>query len=228
MTQQPIVIEDSYSGHVAAGSGAARRTLDDATIVKISVGPMDNNSYLVRCSTTGRALLVDAANDADRILGAIAADDAAVEAIVTTHQHGDHWQALEEVAAATGAPTIAHPLDADALPVAPARRVDDGDAITVGGLTLGVVHLAGHTPGGIALTLTEPTGRVHVFTGDSLFPGGIGRTAGPDEFESLLGDVERKLFDRFGDDTVVYPGHGDDTTFGAERPHLDEWRERDW
>jgi glyoxylase-like metal-dependent hydrolase (beta-lactamase superfamily II) len=100
--------------------------------------------------------------------------------------------------------------------------------VTVGEVTLGVVHLVGHTPGSVALLHDDVSGHPHVFTGDSLFPGGVGRTASREDFASLLGDVESKLFGRLPDDTWFYPGHGDDSTLGAERPHLEEWRARGW
>ena len=149
--------------------------------------------------------------------------------IVTTHQHWDHWQGLEKVAAETGVPTAAHALDAGPLPVAPDRILSEGESIRVGDLDLEVIHLAGHTPGSVALVLTEQgTGKHHIFTGDSLFPGGVGKTPDDDAFRSLVNDVESKIFDRFGDDPVFYPGHGKDSTLGAERPHLGEWRERGW
>ncbi|MCB0950239.1 MAG: MBL fold metallo-hydrolase, partial [Mycobacterium sp.] len=88
----------------------------------------------------------------------------------------------------------------------------------------------GHTPGSIALALGGPaTGdQVQIFTGDCLFPGGPGRTTRPEEFESLMNDLETKVFANYPDGTAIYPGHGDDTTLGAERPHLAEWRERGW
>jgi glyoxylase-like metal-dependent hydrolase (beta-lactamase superfamily II) len=153
-----------------------------------------------------------------------------VELIVTTHQHGDHWQALEAVAEATGAPTAVHQLDADALPVKPDRFLAGGDTIVIGELNFDVIHLRGHTPGSVALALRPAGDRtaVQLFTGDCLFPGGVGKTWEPGAFEELLGDVSSQLFGVFDDDTVVYPGHGDDTTLGAERPHLEEWRERGW
>ncbi len=136
--------------------------------------------------------------------------------------------ALEDVHAATKVPTAAHPLDAEVLPVTPDVLLEDGDKVTVGNLSLDVIHLSGHTPGSIALALTEPRGQVHLFTGDSLFPGGVGKTADPEKFTSLLDDVENKLFGRYDDATVVYPGHGKDTTLGAARPPLAEWRARGW
>jgi glyoxylase-like metal-dependent hydrolase (beta-lactamase superfamily II) len=222
-------LDDNYTGHVDPGT-AARRTLPGATILKASVGPMDNNAYLVTCSATGETLLIDAANDAEVLTRLIREHAPKVTLIVTSHQHFDHWQALEAVAAATGAPTAANEIDAEPLPVKPDRLLSGGDTVQVGDLTFDVIHLRGHTPGSIALALDGPeTGGVtQLFTGDCLFPGGLGRTTKPAEFDSLYEDVKTRVFDRFGDDTVVYPGHGDDTTLGAERPHLEEWRERRW
>lgn len=222
-------IDDHYTGELSQGADPQRRTLADATITKISVGPMDNNAYLVVDTGTGESLLIDAANEADRLGRLLATAAPRLGSIVTTHQHADHWLALAEVAASTGAPTIAHPLDAPALPVTPARTVTDGDLVEVGRLALEVIHLSGHTEGSIALALTDPaSGQTHLFTGDSLFPGGVGKTADPQKFEALYRDVTTKLFERFPDDTVVYPGHGKDTTLGAERPFLAEWQERGW
>ena len=222
-------LDDNYTGHVDPGT-AARRTLPGATILKASVGPMDNNAYLVTCSATGETLLIDAANDAEVLTGLIREYAPKVALIVTSHQHFDHWQALEAVAAATKAPTAANEIDAEPLPVKPDRLLSGGDSVQVGDLTFDVIHLRGHTPGSIALALEGPAtgGVTQLFTGDCLFPGGLGRTTKPAEFDSLYEDVKTRVFDRFGDETVVYPGHGDDTTLGAERPHLEEWRERRW
>jgi glyoxylase-like metal-dependent hydrolase (beta-lactamase superfamily II) len=222
-------LDDNYTGHVDPGT-AARRTLPGATILKASVGPMDNNAYLVTCSATGETLLIDAANDAEILTNLIRSYAPKVALIVTSHQHFDHWQALQAVAAATGAPTAANEIDAEPLPVKPDRLLANGDTVQVGDLTFDVIHLRGHTPGSIALALDGPAtgGVTQLFTGDCLFPGGLGRTTKPAEFDSLFHDVQTRVFDRFGDDTVVYPGHGDDTTLGVERPHLEEWRERRW
>ena len=224
------VVNDTYTGHVDAGT-AARRTLPAATIVKASVGPMDNNAYLITCSATGKTLLIDAANDGPALVELIRSQAPDVELIVTSHQHFDHWQALAEVAEATGAPTAAHALDAEPLPVKPDRILADGDTITIGDLTFDVIHLRGHTPGSVALALSGDAagGVTQLFTGDCLFPGGVGNTEKDAErFASLYADVVEKLFDRLPDETWVYPGHGKDTTLGAERPHLQEWRERGW
>ncbi|GIF12004.1 MBL fold metallo-hydrolase [Actinoplanes teichomyceticus] len=195
------------------------------TLTKVSVGPMDNNAYLL--SAGAEQLLIDAANDAPELLKL--AGDAGLATVVTTHQHRDHWFALAEVVRATGAASLAHAADAPPLPVV-TRTLQDGDTVEVGGHSLEVIHVVGHTPGSIVLAYQEPGGgRAHLFTGDSLFPGGVGNTRGVREnFESLINDVERKLFDRFPDDTWFYPGHGRDSTLGAERPHLAEWRARGW
>jgi glyoxylase-like metal-dependent hydrolase (beta-lactamase superfamily II) len=222
-------VDDDYTGHVEPRT-AARRLLPGASIIKVSVGPMDNNTYLVTCAKTGETLLIDAANDAELLLELIREHAPKVSLIVTSHQHFDHWQALAQVAAATGAPTAAHRIDADPLPVPPDRLLAGGDTVTVGELVFDVIHLRGHTPGSVALALDgEPVGGVtQLFTGDCLFPGGVGKTWQPGDFEQLLGDVSRRVFDVYADSTVVYPGHGDDTTLGAERPQLGKWRERGW
>jgi glyoxylase-like metal-dependent hydrolase (beta-lactamase superfamily II) len=222
-------VEDDYTGHVEPGT-AARRTLPGASIVKASVGPMDNNAYLISCSQTGETLLIDAANDAPILLDLVERYAPTLTLIVTSHQHRDHWQALAEVVQATGAPTAAHRLDAEPLPVTPDRILGDGDTIRIGELTFDVIHLQGHTEGSVALALSGPAAgdAVQLFTGDCLFPGGVGKTGKEGDFERLLGDVTTKVFDVYPESTVVYPGHGDDTTLGTERPHLGEWRERGW
>jgi glyoxylase-like metal-dependent hydrolase (beta-lactamase superfamily II) len=215
-----------YQGKVVPGGSAAVRELTHLIVSKISVGPMDNNAYVLRCRETGEELLIDAADEPERIL-AVCGEGPLVR-VVTTHRHGDHWQALAAVVAATGARTVAHVDDAPAIPVPTDEVVRDGDRVRFGRVDLEVVHLVGHTPGSIALVYDDPTGQPHVWTGDSLFPGGVGRTTNPEDFASLFGDVKRKLFDRLPDETWVYPGHGDDTTLGRERPHLEEWQARGW
>lgn len=223
------VVDDHYTGHVEPGT-AARRTLPGASIVKVSVGPMDNNAYLVTCAKTGETLLIDAANDAAVLLELIERYAPSLALIVTSHQHPDHWMALSDVVEGTGAPTASHQLDAGPLPVKPDRLLADGDTVRVGELSFDVVHLRGHTPGSVALALRGPAAgaAVQLFTGDCLFPGGVGKTWAEGDFEQLLGDVSSRVFDVFEDSTIVYPGHGDDTTLAAERPHLDEWRDRGW
>jgi glyoxylase-like metal-dependent hydrolase (beta-lactamase superfamily II) len=216
----------TYSGEVTPGGPPAVRELDRLTITKVSVGPMDNNAYLLRCGSTGEQVLIDAANEAPRLLELIG--DAGITAVVTTHRHMDHWVGLEEVVAKTGARALAHADDADGLPIE-AQTLTEGDVVPVGDCALEVIHLRGHTPGSVALLYRDPAGVPHLFTGDSLFPGGVGNTdQDPQRFAALIDDVERKLFDRLPDETWFYPGHGRDSTLGAERPHLAEWRARGW
>ena len=219
----------TYSGDVKVGGQPATREIDGLTVTKIAEGPMDNNAYLLRDTGTGQAILIDAANEAGRLIELIG--DTPVSAIVTTHQHGDHWQALAEVHKHTGADTVAHPADADGIPVPASRLVQDGDVLTFGDASVSFIHLRGHTPGSVAV-LYDAGGALasapHLFTGDSLFPGGVGKTSSPANFTSLLDDVSERIFDRLPDATWVYPGHGADTTLGTERPALGEWRQRGW
>jgi glyoxylase-like metal-dependent hydrolase (beta-lactamase superfamily II) len=225
-----VNVVEEYTGHVEPGGDATRRTLAALTITKLSVGPMDNNAYLLVCRETNEALLIDAANEPERISDLIGhgPDRPALRTVVTTHQHADHWQALGAVAGANGSNTAAHPLDAEPLPIPPDFLVEHGDSLKVGSCVLEVIHLRGHTPGSIALLYRDPEGHGHLFTGDSLFPGGVGKTGSPELFTSLLDDVSARLFEALPEDTWVYPGHGDDTTLGAEKPKLAEWRERGW
>ncbi|MEU0640170.1 MBL fold metallo-hydrolase [Streptomyces albidoflavus] len=217
----------TYSGAVKVGGPADVHELTGLMISKVAVGPMDNNAYLLRCRATGEQLLIDAAAESGTLLQLIGRDS--VASVVTTHRHGDHWQALAEVVAATGARTQAGRYDAEGIPVPTDVLLDDGDTVRVGRVELTVLHLVGHTPGSIALVYDDPHGHPHVFTGDCLFPGGVGNThQDPDAFAQLLGDVETKIFAALPDETWVYPGHGDDTALGAERPHLAAWRERGW
>ena len=195
-------------------------------VSKIAVGPMSNNAYLLRCRETGEQVLIDAAAEPQALLDLIGEDG--IEAVITTHRHADHWQALGEVVAATAATTIAGRYDADGIPVMTDVLLDDGDEVAFGSVTLRAIHLVGHTPGSIALLYDDPEGQPHLFTGDCLFPGGVGKTAGPEDFASLYDGVVAKVFDVLPDETWIYPGHGNDTTLGRERPHLPEWQARGW
>ncbi len=218
--------ESAYTGQVQPGGPAAVRELQALTISKVSVGPMDNNAYLLECRTSGALCLVDAANDAATLLDLVG--DRPLTRVVTTHQHRDHWQALEEVVAVTGARTAAGRDDASGIPTATDEPLDDGDTVAVGDVTLQVITLVGHTPGSVALRYDDPDGHPHLFTGDSLFPGGPGKTSSPADFSSLMDDLEAKVFGTLPDETWFYPGHGNDGTLGAERRALPEWRQRGW
>jgi glyoxylase-like metal-dependent hydrolase (beta-lactamase superfamily II) len=215
-----------YTGRVHVGGPADVHELPRLIISKLAVGPMSNNAYLLRDRDSGTQLLIDAAAEPDRLLRLVGTGGLA--GVVTTHAHADHWQALGEVVADTGATTMAHAADAPNIPVPTDVILVDGDVVQCGENSLRVIHLVGHTPGSIALLYDDPVGHPHLFTGDCLFPGGVGKTWQPDDFTSLLHDVTTKIFDMLPDDTWIYPGHGDDTTLGAERPHLSEWRERGW
>lgn len=210
------------------GAPLVTRLSGSVTMIKVSVGPLDNNAYLLQ-RTGGGSILIDAANDDDRLLKIIA--DLPLDAIVTTHRHDDHWQALPSLASATRARLICGQPDLEAISegawVQGLIGVWDGDHIELGLEKLAVIGLVGHTPGSITLAYAGAA-RMHLFTGDSLFPGGPGKTNNPEDFTSLMNDLESKIFGRFDDDTVVHPGHGDDTTLGMERPQLAEWRKRGW
>jgi glyoxylase-like metal-dependent hydrolase (beta-lactamase superfamily II) len=221
-------MSDDYDGQVVPGGPSAVRTLDAVTIRKASVGSMDNNAYLLTCRSTGAQLMVDAADDAARLRALLDEGTGRLDVVLTTHGHWDHHRALAELTAQTGARTVAGAADADALPVVPDERLQHGDVVGVGDVSLEVIALRGHTPGSVALLYDDPNGSPHLFTGDSLFPGGPGRTTSPEEFASLMDDLEKRVFARLPDEAWIYPGHGKDTTLGAERAHLAEWRARGW
>jgi glyoxylase-like metal-dependent hydrolase (beta-lactamase superfamily II) len=249
----------TYTGTVVVGGPADVRRLDELEIRKVAVGRMANDAYLLTCRRTGDQVLVDAAAEPRRLLALLAEPAEPADArrsptssggdpagrlttVVTTHRHHDHVGALADVVAATGAVLAVGDADADAVTaetgVPVGRRLHHGDTVAVGRSLLEVVALRGHTPGSVALAYREPSParapdavarRVHLFTGDSLFPGGVGNTDhDPQRFAQLLDDVTERVFERFDDDTWVYPGHGADTTLGAERPHLEAWRARGW
>lgn len=216
----------TYTGRTHVGGPAAVRELPELLITKLAVGPMDNNAYVLRCRATGEQLLIDAAAQPDQLLDLIGVDG--LSTIVTTHAHPDHWQALAAVRKATGARSLAPRLDADALGALVDDTVDDNDIITVGRCALRVIHLGGHTPGSMGLLYEDPLGHPHLFTGDCLFPGGVGKTWSDDDFTTLFSGVRDRVFAVLPDETWVYPGHGNDTTLGAQRPALAEWEARRW
>lgn len=219
----------SYTGDVTPGGRSEVRSLPGLTIRKMSVSAMHNNVYLLTCAVTAEQLLIDAADDPQRCLALVAEGSGRLDHLVTTHRHWDHTRALEEVARITSATTYAGELDADALPLAPDVRLRHGDVVTVGQIELDVALVA-DTESSVVLSYRDPQGHDHVFTGDTLFPGGVGATRNDpsQSFPALFHDVTTRIFDVHDDRTWIYPGHGGDTTLGAERPHLAEWRERGW
>jgi glyoxylase-like metal-dependent hydrolase (beta-lactamase superfamily II) len=210
--------------------------LPELTIRRLAVSEMDNNVYLLTSRHTGAQVLIDAADDPDAVLalldqGAADAPSAAAKLalIITTHSHWDHVRALAEVAKRTGARTAAGRDDAADLPVPVDVPLDHGDVGRFEGFELEAIGLRGHTPGSVALLYRDSKGPAHLFTGDSLFPGGVGNTGqDPERFHRLLTDVTERIFDVLPDETVVHPGHGAGTTVGAERPQLEQWRARGW
>lgn len=211
---------------------------EHVVIRHISVSEMSNNVYLITAKESGAQVLIDAADDIaaiEELVTAGAQDtggQAVLQAIITTHQHWDHIRALSAATANhPDAMTIAGVDDAHAITEAEGveigHAVDHLDVGDFGGFVLQAIGLRGHTPGSIALLLRDG-GRTILFSGDSLFPGGPGKTWSKEDFNSLMDDLEERVFDELPDDTLVLPGHGDSTTLGAERPKLGEWRERGW
>lgn len=195
----------------------------------IAVSDMENNVYLVTHRDSGTRLLVDAADDWPAIKQFIG--DAPVERVLTTHRHWDHVRALADALADTGAVSAAGEYDADAIEeesgAVITERLKHRATVTVGDIAIKIVHLRGHTPGSIALIIRDGDDTV-LISGDSLFPGGPGKTWSAEDFTSLMADLRSRIFDVLPDSTVVLPGHGAHTTIGTERPHLDEWQERGW
>lgn len=214
-----------YNGRVTVAGPADVRELPSLVISKLAVGPYSNNAYLLRCRATGASLLIDAAAEPDRLLALIGEDP--LDYVLTTHRHADHWQALAEVIQVTGARTIAGGTDAEQIPVPTDIPVEHMTTLSVGAIGLRVMEIAGHTEGSISVLYDDPAGHGHLFTGDCLFPGGVGKTTSSENFDSLLEGVVRNFF-TLPDETWIYPGHGNDTTIGRERPALDDWRSRRW
>ena len=195
----------------------------DVEVHKVVVGPYDNNVFVIRCRATGEAVLIDAANEHER-LGELC-DRLGVRRVLETHGHWDHIQAipamrergLEVGVTAADAPRLKD-VGYDVL-------IDDAEVIEVGRLRLRTIHNPGHTEGSMSFCVVDTP---LLFTGDTLFPGGPGNTSfeGGD-FATIIESIDTKLF-TFPPDTIVLPGHGLDTTIGTERPHLQEWVDRGW
>ena len=193
----------------------------DVRIDKIVVGPFENNVFVLRCKSTGDAVIIDAANEHELLLDVSRATG--VRRVLTTHGHFDHIQAVTQMRDA-GIDVGIATEDAQMLP-AYDFVIPDDDVISVGDLRLRTIHTPGHTPGSTCFLLD---GHPVVFSGDTLFPGGVGNTTFPGgDFDTIIRSVDTRLFP-LPEETLVLPGHGLDTTIGHERPHLDEWIERGW
>jgi glyoxylase-like metal-dependent hydrolase (beta-lactamase superfamily II) len=190
-------------------------------VLVLAVGPYDNRVYVLSCPETKKAVVIDAADEADRIIAACQGLE--VQAIITTHGHSDHIQAVDAVKAAFDVPFLLHAADREIAARTFDEPLEDRQEYQVGTVNIHVVHTPGHTPGSVSFVV-EPM----IFSGDTLFPGGPGATRWPySSFGQIMDSVEQRLM-VYPDPTVVYPGHGVETTIGNERPHLEEWRRRGW
>lgn len=212
------------AGHVEPGGPWLDRTDGPLLIRKRSVSSMDNNVYVLADVASGAAMLVDVADDAPRLLEMVDGFD--VVAAVQTHGHWDHVRAWDGVAAA-GIEVWGHPDDTALFPHPVHHGLAGGDVLAVGSLEVEVLHIPGHTPGSLCF-LVRGAARSYLLSGDTLFPGGHGRTETDEDHHRIMDGLEAQVFARLADDTVVLPGHGDDTTIGRERPYLDAWRDRGW
>ena len=193
----------------------------DVRIDKIVVGPYENNVFVLRDKGTGEAVIIDAANEHELLLDVSKATG--VRRVLTTHGHFDHIQAVTQMRDA-GIDVGIATQDAQMLP-AYDFTIPDDDVIAVGDLRLHTIHTPGHTAGSTCFLLE---GHPVLFSGDTLFPGGVGNTSLPGgNFAVIIESVDRRLF-TLPAETLVLPGHGLDTTIATERPHLDEWIERGW
>ncbi len=190
-------------------------------IHQLVVGPVDNNVIVLRCTETGDAVLLDAANEHDRLLELC--QRLGVRRVLETHGHWDHIQAVPQLRDA-GYSVGVTAEDSGMLPSYD-EVIEDDTVIEVGRLRLHTIHTPGHTPGSICFLLE---GHPVLFSGDTLFPGGPGATGYPGgDFPTIIRSIEDRLL-TLPADTIVLPGHGDRTTIGAERPHLQEWIDRGW
>lgn len=182
---------------------------DSAGIIKLQLGPFGTNAYIVICKSSGESIVVDAPGDAGKMLGELAGTSP--KCIVLTHSHIDHIGALDELKSKLGVPVAIHPLDAGGLQHPPDFDLHDGDLIDVGLMKIKVLHTPGHTPGSTCFLV----GR-YLLSGDTIFPGGPGKTWSPADFKAIVAAIETKILALPGE-TGIYPGHGDATKVGTEK-----------
>ena len=191
----------------------------EVRITKIShMGPLDNNGYIVVCPQTNEGIIIDTPAEPQKLLNAIG--DVKITNVLITHRHGDHLAGFGEIAGSVDARVGIGVEDADALPRQPDRALKDGDTVKFGNLELQVLATPGHTEGARCFLFGN-----HLFSGDTLFPGGPGRTTSPQALREIIGSIENKLL-ALPDDTAVYPGHGSDTTIGDARRQYQDFASR--
>lgn len=181
----------------------------EVRITKINMGPYDNNGYIVACPETNEGVIIDTPAEPEKLLKALG--DLGIKAILITHGHQDHLLGFNEIKSKVGAPVGIGSGDADRLPTAPEIDLKDGEVIKFGNRELQVLSTPGHTDGASCFLVGK-----HLFSGDTLFPGGPGHSRSPEALRQELDSITRKLL-VLPDDTVVYPGHGQDTTIGTAR-----------
>ncbi len=190
-------------------------------ITKLTLGPLNNNVYILTCEQSGTSVVVDASFDAEAIVAATTGTN--VQAILLTHGDHDHIDALPDLRSKLRVPVGIHPADAEKLDSQADFFLTDGDRYEIGSSSLQMMHTPGHTPGSVCFHVDTT-----LIAGDTLFPGGPGATHNDAQrFAQIITSIREKLF-VLPDETLVRPGHGDDTTIGTERPHLQEWIDRGW
>lgn len=186
---------------------------ENVYIEKLQLGPYGTNAYIVVCKNTSESLVVDAPAKADTIIAHLQGTDPRY--ILLTHDHMDHIGALTELREGLKVPLAAHVADSKRLPAPPEIFIADGDSINLGKLNFTVIHTPGHTPGSICFKTNK-----HLFSGDTLFPGGPGKTWSPGSFREIMDSLKSKIL-LLPDDTLVYPGHGDTTVMKKEREEIE-------
>ncbi len=182
---------------------------DSVQIERLTLGPFETNSYIVACLLTGESVLVDAPAEAAKILKRL--KETHPRYILITHNHMDHLGALSELKSTLNVPVASHPLDARALPSPPETLLRDGDTLSVGKIRLEVLHTPGHTPGSLSFLMGK-----YLFSGDTIFPGGPGKTRTPADLKQIIQSITSKIF-VLPDDTEAFPGHGDSTLLRKEK-----------
>ena len=182
---------------------------DNIEIAKLELGPVGTNAYVLVCRATKDSVLVDTPAEAGKIMERLKGTNPRY--ILITHSHMDHLGAYSELKAKLGVPVGAHPLEAGRLPSPPEIQLNDGDIVSFGNVELKVLHTPGHTPGSLCFL----TGQ-YLISGDTIFPGGPGRTRTPADLRQVIESITEKIFG-LPDDTQVYPGHGDSTVLKKEK-----------